>query len=87
MAGRRIDPHDQAEPTDCRLTDWLAQRGLHDATVLALVPNAVIDRLTRAQRERVAVLLESLHQLGRHHGRLAGELRQRAQLELDRLLS
>jgi hypothetical protein len=87
MAGRRSHPHDQGEPTDGRLADWLAQCSLQDAAVLALIPNAVMDRLTRAQRARVAVLLESVHQLGRHHGRLAGELRQRAQLELDRLLS
>ena len=85
MAGYRRDHEDEDQPDDC--ARWLADRGLEDASVLALIPNEVMDRLTGSQRGRVHVLLESLHRLQRHHGPLARELCQRAQLELDRLLS
>ena len=48
--------------------DWLARLGLGDATILALIPNTVMDRLSREDRERLSGLLAQEHVYRQHAG-------------------
>ncbi len=49
-----------------RLDDWLANRGLGDAEVLAQVPNTSMDRLSRPDQVRLSGLLEQERTYQRH---------------------
>jgi hypothetical protein len=50
--------------------DWLAACGLDpgQATILALVPNTVMDGLAAEDRERLAGLLAQVHAYRQHQG-------------------
>jgi hypothetical protein len=48
--------------------DWLATLDLGKATILALVPNTVMDRLSREDRTRLGGLLAQEHTYRQHPG-------------------
>jgi hypothetical protein len=48
--------------------DWLASHGLGDATILALLPNQAMDRLTGEDRERLCGLLAQERAYRQHPG-------------------
>jgi hypothetical protein len=57
-------------------TDWLARLGLGEATILATIPNQVMDRLSPQDRERLSGLLAQAHHY-RQHDRLRRGLERR----------
>jgi hypothetical protein len=69
--------------------DWLAACGLDpgQASILALVPNTVMDGLSAEDRERLCGLLAQVHAYRRHAGDpVAGWNAHQARAELHRLL-
>jgi hypothetical protein len=53
--------------------DWLARLGLGDATILALLPNTDMDRLSAEDRERLGGLLAQKHTYRQHAGHPAAD--------------
>jgi hypothetical protein len=67
--------------------DWLARLGLGDATILAIVPNTVMDRLSVEDRERLCGLLTQAHAYHQHAGNPACDWNaHQTRAELARLL-
>lgn len=65
--------------------DWLAGLGLGDATILALIPNTVIDRLSGEDRERLGALLAQEHAYRQRAGFVADWNATMTRAELHRL--
>jgi hypothetical protein len=69
------------------LADWLATLGLGDATILAVIPNQVMDRLTSEDRERLCGLLAQAHNYRQHAGNPVADWNaHQTRAELRRLL-
>jgi hypothetical protein len=67
--------------------DWLASLDLGDATILALLPNIVMDRLAAEDRTRLAGLLAQEHAYRRHAGDPVADWNaHQARAEIHRLL-
>lgn len=66
-------------------TDWLASLGLGEATILATIPNQVMDQLSREDRERLSGLLAQEHHYRQHDGFVASWNAARTHDEIQRL--
>jgi hypothetical protein len=67
--------------------DWLANHGLGDATILALVPNQTMDRLSAEDRGHLCGLLAQEHAYRQHAGNPAADWNAaQTRAELGRLL-
>jgi hypothetical protein len=67
--------------------DWLTARGLGDATILALIPNQTLDRLSAEDRQRLCGLLAQAHTYRQHAGDPACDWNAaQTRAEIDRLL-
>jgi hypothetical protein len=79
-----IDPSARQEAGEL-IGDWLANLGLGDVTILAAIPNEVIDRLSRDDRGRLLGLLAQEHHYRQQRGFVASWNAARTRDEIQRL--
>jgi hypothetical protein len=75
----------QPEQQEAALAAWLANLGLDGVTVLAVIPNQVMDGLSREDRKRLSALLTQAHHYRQHDGFIASWNATRTRDEIGRL--